>query len=217
MNVDPNYFGRGIASLLLRFITDFADRQSKLVRLVSSAMNLDSFSLYSRAGFVPRAIYQDILLTVPETGVATAPGVRDAVVGDVPAMVGLEGRLAGIRREKDFRYFIENRRRIWRISVLPDGRGGIDGFLCSVSHPASNMLGPGVMRNDEAAMTLIRAQLNCHQGRTLVLLIPADRPELVKQIYALGGRNCEIHFGQSRGAYAPAGGIVMPTFMPETA
>lgn len=44
MNVHPNYFGRGIARQLLDFILDFADGQKKPVRLVSSAMNLDSFS-----------------------------------------------------------------------------------------------------------------------------------------------------------------------------
>src|SRR3954451_15272502 len=50
MNVHPDFAGRGVASRLLRFIPDLADGAAKPVRLVSSAMNLDSFSLYSRAG-----------------------------------------------------------------------------------------------------------------------------------------------------------------------
>src|SRR6476661_3897414 len=54
MNVHPDYFGRGVARRLLGHIVDLADQQGKPVRLVSSAMNLDSFSLYTRAGFVPR-------------------------------------------------------------------------------------------------------------------------------------------------------------------
>src|SRR5687767_15218740 len=53
MNAHPNHFGRGVARELLRFITDRADEAGLPVRLVSSAMNLDSFSLYNRAGFVP--------------------------------------------------------------------------------------------------------------------------------------------------------------------
>ncbi|HEY8749013.1 MAG TPA: GNAT family N-acetyltransferase [Tepidisphaeraceae bacterium] len=217
MNVHPDHFGRGIASALLKFITDFADQQSQPVRLVSSAMNLDSFSLYNRAGFVPRAIFQDILISVPEAGLPPSPDVRPATLGDVPAMVELEFQLCGIRRQKDFRYFIENRRGIWNASVLPNPQGGINGFLCSVHHPASNMLGPGVMRTDAGAIGLIRAQLNCHKGRTLVFLIPSDRPILTQAVYALGGRNCELHFAQVRGAYTPTTGIIMPTFMPETA
>src|SRR5665213_567122 len=45
MNVHPNYMGRHVASALLKHITDLADAQGKPMRLVSSAMNLDSFCL----------------------------------------------------------------------------------------------------------------------------------------------------------------------------
>jgi GNAT superfamily N-acetyltransferase len=217
MNVHPDYFGRGVASALLRFITDVADPSHKPIRLVSSAMNLDSFSLYTRAGFVPRAVFQDILFAVPDSGLpGVDPRVRAATLNDVPRMVELEQQVSGIRREKDCRYFIENRRGIWHVSVLDDGRGGIQGFLCSVNHPGSNMLGPGVMRNDDVAAALIRAELDHLRGRTPVFLIPADRPGLVRQVYDWGGRNCEIHFAQVRGNFKPYEGVVMPTFMPET-
>ncbi len=47
MNVHPRYFGRGVARRLLRAITDLADERRLPVRLVSSALNLDSFSLYN--------------------------------------------------------------------------------------------------------------------------------------------------------------------------
>src|SRR5687767_6378371 len=65
MNVHPNFFGRGVASRLLKFITDFSERERKPTRLVSSAMNLDSFSLYSRAGFVVQAAFVDMTIQVP--------------------------------------------------------------------------------------------------------------------------------------------------------
>lgn len=220
MNVHPNDFRRGVASALLRFITDLADRQNKPVRLVSSAMNLDSFSLYTRAGFVPRQIFQDIVLAAPKEGLsANVPGldgVRPARPGDDLAMANLEEQISHIRREQDYRYFLENRLGIWHASVLEDGRGGIDGFLCSVAHPASNMLGPGVMRTEHDAAALIAAELNHHAGRNPVFLIPTDRPTLVQQVYEWGGRNCEIHFAQVRGEFQPPDGVVMPTFMPET-
>ena len=61
-------FGRGVARRCSPRSVDFADRESKPLRLVSSAMNLDSFSLYNRAGFVPRAVYQDMIVNVPEGG-----------------------------------------------------------------------------------------------------------------------------------------------------
>ena len=217
MNAHPDYFGQGVASKLLKFITDFADAQGKPVRLVSSATNLDSFSLYNRAGFVPRAVFQDILFPVPPNGLGPIdPRVREATPHDVEQMAALEERVSGIRREKDFAYFIENRRGIGHVSVLANGQGVIEGFLCSVNHPACNMLGPGVMRTEEAAAALIRAELDRHRGRSPVFLLPSDRPNLIRQIYDWGGRNCEIHFAQVRGSFEPYRGVVMPTFMPET-
>jgi hypothetical protein len=35
-------------------------------------------------------------------------------------------------------------------------------------------------------------------------------------MYALGAKNCELHFGQVRGPWTAPTGVVMPTFMPET-
>jgi GNAT superfamily N-acetyltransferase len=217
MNVQSDYFGQGVASKLLKFITDFADAEGKPLRLVSSAMNLDSFSLYNRAGFVPRAVFQDVIVSVPAQGMGSVdPRVREARGEDVEKMVALEEEVSGIRRGKDFAYFIENRRGSWHVSVLEDGRGGLVGFLCSVNHPASNMLGPGVMRSDAAASALIRAELDRHRGRSPVFLVPSDRVGLVREVYGMGGRNCEIHFAQVRGSFQGYRGVVMPTFMPES-
>lgn len=220
MNVHPNYFGRGVARKLLRFVTDLADSAGKPVRLVSSAMNLDSFSLYTHAGFEPRCIFQDMTVPIPPQGLEHhAPGlarVRAAKLGDVPAMVALEMEVAHVRREKDYKYFIENKAGIWHLSLLEDKRGKLEGFLCSVNHPGSNMLGPGIAREAEQASTLILSELNHHRGRQPVFLIPADCPTLVQQMYAWGARNVEIHFCQVRGNFEPFNGVVMPTFMPET-
>jgi hypothetical protein len=49
------------------------------------------------------------------------------------------------------------------------------------------------------------------------MLVPVECAGLVQTLYGWGARNCEIHFAQVRGEYEPAGGVVMPTFMPETA
>ncbi len=91
MNVHPDHFGKKIAGRLLRFVIDVAASQRKPVRLVSSALNLDSFSLYTRAGFVPQTAYQDMYLPVPEYGLGfDFPGtarVRDATLDDVLPIV----------------------------------------------------------------------------------------------------------------------------------
>jgi GNAT superfamily N-acetyltransferase len=221
MNAHPNAFGRGVARALLGHVIQLAQREGKPLRLVSSAMNLDSFSLYTRAGFVPRQAYQDMFIAVPADGMEqrheAGSGIRAARPADAPAMAELEMELAGISREKDFRYFIENTRGIWHVSVLEDQAGRLDGFLVSVAHPGSNMLGPGLCRDEEGMAGLILAELNHNRGRSPVFLIPVDRPALVRRMYAWGARNCEIHFHQALGDFAPFTGVVMPTFMPETA
>ena len=220
MNAHPDAFGRGVAGKLLRYIIDFAEQEGKPVRLVSSAMNLDSFSLYNRNGFVPRKLFQDMYVPSPEklpTAVRGSERVRDATPGDVPAIVALEEELVHIRREKDFRYFLENRRGIWHTSVYESPRGEIDGFLVSIAHPGSNMLGPGVMRDEDQAAALILTELRHRAGATPVFLAPVDCPALVQTLYGWGARNCEIHFSQVRGEYRQPSGVMMPTFMPETA
>ena len=224
MNVHPDFAGRGIASRLLKFITELADQQGKPVRLVSSAMNLDSFSLYTRAGFVPRAAFADMQIPAELAAKLAPPSppahrLRAATGADVRAMADLEFELSRIRREKDFAHFIENRQGIWRTTVAENAAGGIDGFLVSVAHPGSTMLGPGVMRDEELAAALIADHLRHHAAAGLapVFLIPLDWPALQRQMYDWGGRNLEIHFAQVRGAFEPFAGVVMPTFMPETA
>lgn len=220
MNVDPNCFGQHVASRMLDYVVQLANQKSLPIRLVSSAMNLDSYSLYNRAGFVPRATFQDMFLQVPENGLGWEPHlrrfVRPAIEEDVEQMVRLELELNHINREQDFRYFINNDMGIWRTSVLENQIGGLDGFLVSVNHPGSHMLGPGVSRNWEIAGALLAHELDACRGQSPVFLVPVEQCELIRQLYDHGGRNCELHFAQVRGDWKPADGIVMPTFMPET-
>ena len=220
MNAHPYFFGRGAASQLLAFITDYADQQGLPIRLMSSAINLDSFSLYNRAGFVPRATFQDMIIESPDddllASVNRANLARPATIDDIPAMVALEDELVGIRREKDYRFLIENAMGIWNTLVLEDDSGALDGFLGSVAHPGSNLLGPGVMRDESTAEALIAAQLNHHKGSAPVFLVPAQSAQLVQTLYDWGARNCELHFAQIRGDFREPTGVIMPTFMPET-
>ncbi|MCC6124092.1 MAG: GNAT family N-acetyltransferase [Pirellulales bacterium] len=220
MNVHPNYFGRGVARLLLNRIIEHAERLELPLRLVSSAMNLDSFSLYSRAGFAPFAAYQDMLLTVPAEGIFPPPPcagrVRTATLDDVPAVAALEMEIAGIRREQDFRHFLENREGFWHLSVCRGAAGGLDGFMASSGHPGCNMIGPGAARTPDAALALLAAEFDRHRGRSPVALIPVSSRPLVAQMYAWGAKNCETHFAQVRGAAPPLAGLHFPTFLPET-
>ena len=109
MTVHPNYFGHGAGREMLKYICDFTDQEGyKALRLTQSALNLDSFSLYNRSGFVPYQAYQDMTLRVPDLGLKHPPPglerVRQARLEDIPAMADLElccprGRLPLLHRE----------------------------------------------------------------------------------------------------------------------
>ena len=220
MNVHPNYMGQGIARRLLDQITAFQEDAGKPLRLVASAMNLDSFSLYTRSGFVPRRVYQDLLLEVPANGLATevegAASVRAGTLDDVEALAELELEISGISRRQDYRFFIENAQGIWHTSVV-DGPGGrIDGFLASMNYNGMCMIGPGFARTEADALPAIASELNARAGLWVLLLVPVECSELVRFGYAIGGRNCEMHMAEIRGAFPGFHGVTLPTFLPES-
>lgn len=231
LNVHPNHFGCGVARALVQYVIDYADGMGqdgqaatgspqRPVRLVSSALNLDSFSVYTRMGFVPQVAFQDLLLTVPAEGLpfhtAGDAQVRPATMADVPAMAWLEEELVGISRQQDYQYFLENHENIWHVSVYADDSGGLAGFLASVNDPGFRMLGPGLASTPEQAAALLLAELNRCCDQTVLFLVPAQCTPLVQQMYQWGARNLEIHFSQVRGPCQPVRGIQMPSFLPES-
>lgn len=218
----PVMGGRGIAKKMMSLVLDKAKRLGKPARLVSSLLNLDSFSLYTRLGFVPGAMFQDLLITVPESGLAaTAPAgiesVRDAVLADAPRISDFEHAQQGIRREKDFAFFIRNEVGAWRVLVSEASDGSVNGFLAMSTHPSFTMIGPGVAIDETTAVALLWRALDCLRGQTLVFLASCAASALVRTAYSWGARNVELHVAQSTAPVAGAKGIVFPTFMPETA
>jgi len=219
MNAHSSHFGRGVARALLARIMDDARQAEKPVRLVSSCFNLDSYSLYTRAGFVPFATFQDMFVEVPEGGLPHDPPndlvVRPATLDDIAAMTSLELAISGISRTDDYRYFIRNEDNLWGVFVVGSA-DRLDGYLVSCASSALNMIGPGVARDEDQAAALMFAQLNHNRGRSPVLLVPVESGNLVKQLYDWGARNCEMHVAQSYGPAQQPSGVVMPTFLPET-
>ena len=220
MNVHPVYFGTGVGKTLLRFVCDRSDEAGKPLRLVSSAASLDSFSLYSHEGFVPRVVFQTMLLSVPEIGIGPSDAahdrVRPATGSDVEAIAAVELAVSGIKRAKDYRYLIDNRSGDWRVFVIEGEDGTADGYLASIGHPLVNMLGPGAARTEEQALALLAQQLDSYRGRTPLLVVPCANRRLVDMLYAWGARNCDLGFVQVRGNHQPLQGVIFPSFLPET-
>ena len=219
MNAHPDHFGRGAARSLLEHIVELGRQHEKPVRLVSSCLNLDSYSLYSRRGFVPFCTFQDMYVEVPDSGLPGVPpaghSVRSATPDDVAAMAAIEKEISGITRVADYRYFIDNEDGIWHVSVV-ESADGLAGYLVSCGADAFNMLGPGVARTEDQAAALVHAELNCHRGRSPGFLVPVTCGDLVQRLYGWGARNYEMHVAQSNGKAQPPRGVTMPTFLPET-
>ncbi len=221
MSVHPDYWSRGVGKALVNHIIDYTESNGfDSLRLVSSAMNVDSFSLYNTSGFVPRCTYNDMILSVPEEGLNASSDrdgqVRPATLEDIPAMAALEMEISGICREKDYRYCIENKRGILHTSVIEAETGELNGFLFSIKHPALNMIGPGVARSEEDGVALLLAELDIFRGETPLFLIPMQKRLLVESAYRWGARNVELHLCEVRGAYQEPRGVHFPSFLPET-
>lgn len=218
----PEAAGRGIAKAMVTEAIRSATAAGLPLRLVSSLLNLDSFSLYTRLGFVPGPVFQDLLFNIPTTGLtASAPigidRIRLALPHEAPALADFEYALQGIRREQDYRFFLENHVGQWRVHISEDDAGQINGFLVTSLNPAVPMLGPGVVASESTALPLIWTALNALPGQSYVLLAPATAPTLIRNLYTWGGRNIELHIAQSHGPTPPARGLTFPTFLPESA
>lgn len=218
----PEAGGRGIAKLMMTAVLEKARSLGKPARLVSSLLNLDSFSLYTRLGFVPGAIFQDMLITVPESGMTfPAPtgsaGVREARSDEASRIADFEQSMQGICREKDFAFFLQNKVGSWRVLVSEREDGSLNGFLAMSTHPSFSMIGPGVAAEEETAAALLWRALDGLRGKTLVFLAPCVASTLVQTAYSWGARNVELHVAQSTTPVTGAKSIVFPTFMPETA
>lgn len=216
VTVHPAAFGRGVGRALMEEIIRAAD--GKPLRLVSSAMNLDSFSLYTRLGFVPQIMLQSMTLNVPSSGFAGASArMRMATMADVTAIADFEFRLNGIRKEKDYRFFVENRSGCWRLALIESADGTIAGFLAASAFPTDNLLGQGVAEDEATMLELMHGMLTQHFcGQSVAFILPSRCSTLVRQAYAWGARNRETNLLSVLGDAPPIRGITLPTFLPES-
>ena len=205
--VAPEAQGRGVARGLLTRALARADELRVSARLVSSLLNLDSYSLYTRHGFVPEEVYQDVLITVPAGGLGLSPAARSRVASVRVRLAGLTeaGRIAayeharrGIHRPADHALFLANRVGAWRVWVAEDAAGALTGYLVASVHPHHRAVGPGAVDDETTAEALLLTALDGYRGGSALVLVPAAASRLVACLYALGGRNVELHVAQVR-------------------
>ncbi|MGM0432104.1 MAG: GNAT family N-acetyltransferase [Spirochaetota bacterium] len=221
MAVHPNYSGYGVAKAMVNYILDYTREHGyKACRLVNCVMNLDSFSLYNKAGFIPRDVYQDMLVTVPAEGITGSvtglEQVRPAKIDDVEAMKNLELAVSSVCREKDYRYCIENPKGSFETLIYEEKDGSIGGFLISVKSPAINIMGPCVARDEQRAIALLRASTERFKGEVALTPVPMEKRMIVDQLYAWKAINVETHVKQVWGEFEPYRGVAIPSYLPET-
>jgi GNAT superfamily N-acetyltransferase len=218
----PECAGSGVAKAMMQAVVEKARKAGLPLRLVSSLLNLDSFSLYTRLGFVPHKMFQDLMLGVPSGGM-TAPAppgaerVRIARLDEAGRIADFECALQGIRREKDYAFFLRNKVGDWKVWVLENAAGILVGVLVASHHRDCGMLGPGVATDDAAGAALLWRALDERRGSVAIFLIPCSAAELVQTAYSWGARNVELHTAQILGPVPHVRGLSFPTFLPETA
>ena len=220
VNTAPDVAAAGVASLMIREACRIADAQGLPLRLVSSASNMDSYSLYHRQGFVARQVFQDMLLPVPQDaspltyGIDTST-VRSATPADVDAIATLEKQLTGSYRPRDWEHFIITNHFHVLVDVAPDG--SIIGALNVTNHAANCTLGPAHSQSEASICRLLAAALPLVAGRTALVLVSPASTEVTALLYAWKARNADIHLLQVRGAYTAPTGVQLMTFLPESA
>lgn len=219
----PDAAGHGVArTMMAEAINRAKNDGDKPLRLVSSLWNLDSFSLYTRLGFVPANIYQDIVFNVPAAGLQAPPPadagrVRPATHADLDAIDTFERTVLGVTRRHDYAFFLNDTPENWAVRVCETNDGTLNGVLAACLHPDAAMTGPGAATDSTAAIALLWHTLHEFAGRGCLILAPAADPSLVATLYRWGGRNVEIHAAQHYGAQPhAAGGLAFPSFLPES-
>lgn len=217
----PTAGGRGVARSMMEIAAERARAANLPFRLVSSLMNLDSFSVYSRIGFVPHTVYQDLRIQVPEEGMTVPPPqgierVRLARPDEAASIANLEMELQGIRREKDFAFFLSNKVGQWKVWVSEDGQGKLNGVMVANHTGPGGMIGPGVATDETVSAALLWKALDAKRGLAPVFLVPSYANELVRLLYSWGGRNIELHAAQIVGELPQTRGVSFPTFLPES-
>lgn len=220
--VDPDFSGRGLARQMMQIAINRGRMQRKPVRLVSSLMNLDSFSLYTRLGFVPGNLFQDIEIFVSDTGLPQPPPqgvdkIRLASSVEAGRLADLEFNLQRIRREKDYAFFLNSTSGDWQVWVHENEAAELCGFMVSSQNPDWNMIGPGSAVNAQVAQALVWKSLDHRRGKSTVVLAPCSATSLITALYTWGGRNVELHVAQSTEPFEATTGVTFPSFLPESA
>lgn len=203
--VGVQHQGRGLGKLVMEALLEQAEASAyQSVRLLQSAYNRVSFSLYSRLGFDVKDGVAFIKGRPPEEE-RPADEVREGTPADLDAMDELSLEVLGFRRRGDLE--------------LPSGltpplvlerQGHIVGFTCRLVTPSGILLGPAVARDEQALRDLI---LGAARGAPVDLRVtlPVSLPSVLRWALEGGFVLSELDTLMVRGAYERPAGAYLPS------
>lgn len=211
VSTDPACQGMGVGRRMMEAVFDlYPDAAS--YRLVQAAFNKESFSLYSRTGFV--AVETMLRLErppAPVTPEGDEPHVRQVTVEEAPAVAGLDRRLLGVERERDLPTFFG----MGSVYVY-DGGAGAQGYLATIPTPGAIFLGPAVAQSEGQLGALLRAALRDAGSSPAGLHLPARFASAIDDCYRLGFRLFCLETFMVRGEWRMDQAFYLRSIFPES-
>lgn len=209
--VDPASQGIGVGRRMMQAVFDlYPDAAS--FRLVQAAFNKESYSLYSRTGFV--AVEPLLRLERPPAPVMPEEGephVRRAAVEEAPAIAELDRRLMGVERDRELAIIFG----MGRVYVCDDG-GGMQGYLATFPTPGPVFLGPAVAHSEDQVNALVRAALRAIGSHPVTLHLPTRFASTIDECYRLGFRLFSLETFMVRGEWHMEEAAHLRSTFPET-
>jgi GNAT superfamily N-acetyltransferase len=210
--VDPGSQGTGVGRRMMEAVFDLHPDAASF-RLTQAAFNKESFSLYSKTGFV--AAEPSLRLerpAAPVTPEEDEPGVRLATADDAPLVADLDRRLMNTERERDLSTLFA----MGKVYVCDDDTG-IQGYLATMATPGPVFFGPAVVRSEAQLGALVRAALRAAGGsRTCGLHLPARFAPTIDECYRLGFRLFSLETFMVRGEWRTPDAFFLQPIFPET-
>jgi GNAT superfamily N-acetyltransferase len=210
VSVDPASQAIGVGRRMMEALFDlYPDAAS--FRLTQAAFNKESFSLYSKTGFVAaEPLLRLERPPAPVTPEEDEPHVRVVTAESAPLLADLDRRLTGAERGRELPTLFG----MGKVYVHGDD-SDIQGYLASMPTPGPTFLGPAVAPSDAQLAALVRAALRDIGPHASGLHLPARFAPTIDECFRLGFRLFCIETFMVRGEWRPPEAFYLHAMFPE--
>jgi predicted N-acetyltransferase YhbS len=211
VSVDISAQGAGVGRRMMEAVIDLHSDAASF-RLVQAAFNKESFSLYSRTGFVGvEPLLRLERLSAPVEAGADQPHIRLATADDLPVLADLDRRLLSVERDRELQTLFS----MGSAYVYDDG-AGVQGYVATMPTPGPVFLGPAVARSESQLNALLRAALRSVGSRPCGLHLATRFAGTIDECFRLGFRLFCIETFMVRGEWRAADAVHVHAVFPET-